>query len=88
MDHLREDVIGKTLDADIAKLCNKDAAADGLSKTLSMSSSFMAPIASFEQLKTDTAIASKNTVFAKESTMELAEATVVYGYIIIEELPS
>lgn len=57
---LRKEVIGDKWDAHKAKFFNKDAAADRQAKRLLTLSIFMAPIATFERIETDTAMDEKN----------------------------
>lgn len=87
LDQLRKEVVGETLDVHIAKFLDMDAAADRVSKKLLTSSSLMAPVVTFVQRKSDTAIADKGTEFTKASKMEPVIATEIYGDIV-EELPS
>lgn len=56
LDVLRKDVIGKKLDAHIAKFLDTNAAPKCLSKRLLASSSFMVLNATFARRKTDTEI--------------------------------
>lgn len=77
LDLCRNEVIGKTLDAHIEKAFNTYAATGRLSKKHLSSSSFNAPIRTFVECKTSTAIADKNIVFAKSSKMELMAALAV-----------
>lgn len=61
LDLLRKYVIGKTLDAHIAKFSDKDEAAEGFSNMLFTSTSFMTPIATFVRGKSNTAMEEKIT---------------------------
>lgn len=70
----RKDVIGEILNDHVAKVFDTNAATARLSKELLASSSCVAPIATFEQHKTDPFIAGKITVISKTSKMELVPA--------------
>lgn len=84
LDLLCKNFISETFDAHVAKLFYTDAAADRVPKKLLTPRSFMAPTATFEQRKPDTAIENKNKVLAKASNVDLVAATEVYGEIIKE----
>lgn len=75
LDLLCNDVIDEIVGAHKAKCFYTDAAADRLSKELPTSSSFMVPIATFEQRKTDSAIVDRNIVLAMASKKEHVAAT-------------
>lgn len=83
-DLFRNDFMGETLNAHKTKSFDTFAAADCLSKKLLISGSLMAPIETFVQRKTDSAIGEKKRVFAKASRMELARAMKPNGDIIEE----
>lgn len=56
LELLGKHVIGETLDAHVAKYFYTNAGADGVSKILLTSCSFIAPVATFLRLKMDAAI--------------------------------
>lgn len=82
LEVLRESVIGKTLDVHVAILFDNNAATDMLSQELQTLSSFMAPIATFVQRKTNTTIVDRNLVITKASEMETMTAKEDYGKVI------
>lgn len=82
LDFFRQEVVGETLNAYLAKFFDNYAAADWLSEKLLTSSSLMEPITTFAQHENYTAVADKNAVFSKASKMELMAAKNLYGNII------
>lgn len=86
LDKLCKDVVGESLNAHIAKFLNTDAAADVFSKRSLISSSFMAPIATFLRRKTDTAMEDKK--YSTASTSEEPINTVQAFNENSESLPS
>lgn len=84
LHQLRRDVIGDTLDAQVEKPFDSDAATDGLSMKLLTSSSFMALIVTFVGRELDTAILDQNALIAKALKRKPATNTEEYGDIIKE----
>lgn len=84
LDLLQNDVTGRILDTHIAKFFDTCAGIDRLLKKLFTLSSFMAPITTFLQRKTNTTIDDKYIVVAKVSKMEPMAGREVCGSVIEE----
>lgn len=67
---LRNEVIGKPLDAHVAKFADAEVAANVLPKRMLISSYHMAPLPTFVRRKTDSAIADKRIVSRKAPKKE------------------
>lgn len=73
---LGQDVIDETLDAQIAKFFDTDAATEGLSKRLLTWSSFMEPIGTLDRRKTNKVMEEKkyNVAYAVKEPMDTVPA--------------